>query len=86
MLRRAENVNITHRPSFWTGRGPAVLTIGRKVYLLGSMTKPDFKERQEYQRQYPRPITTIGGRRYWQFENKFYWEIDGLKADQVHAC
>jgi hypothetical protein len=35
------------------GQGPAVLAIGRKVYLIGKMTKPDFRERQECQGSTP---------------------------------
>ena len=85
MLRRADNVTFFHRPGFWTGKGPAALTIGKKVYLLRKMTKPEFRERLEFQLQYPRPVATIAGRRYWHFRNKFYWENDGLTANQVHA-
>ena len=30
-------------------------------------------------------VTTIDGRKYWQFQNRYYWDDEGLKADQVHA-
>lgn len=86
MLRRAENVTLYHRPGFWTRKGPAELTIGRKVYLIGGkMTKPEYAELHNKQRQFPVFVARIGGRRYWRFRNKFYWENEGLKAEEVYA-
>lgn len=86
MLRRAENVTYTQqRVSFWTGKGWAILSIGKNGYQLGKWTQQEFEERREYQRRYPLPITTIRGRRYWLFESKMYWENDGLTADKVYA-
>lgn len=85
MLRRADNVTYTHRASFWTGRGPSILSIGKSAYLLGKWTSQEFQERQIYQQGYPLPITTINGRRYWLYQNKFFWENEGLNADQVYA-
>lgn len=86
MLRRAENVDYyQERVSFWTGRGRAVLTIGKKVFELGKWTREEFQERQDYQLRRPLNITTINGRRYWQFENRFYWENDGLNSTEVQA-
>lgn len=85
MLRRAENVSIGHRPGFWTGKGPAVITIGKKVHLLRKMSKAEFQDRLDFQLQHPRPVATIAGRRYWHYQNRFYWENDGLTSSQVHA-
>jgi len=86
MLRMAENAKYTRqRSSVWTGRGSAVLTVGKKTYLLGKWTRQEFEERREYQRRQPLPISTIGGRRYWLFEDKMYWESDGLTAQEVYA-
>lgn len=85
MLRKAENVRFSHRPSFWTGKGPAVLTVGNKVYLLRKMSRAEFQERMDFQLRRPRPVARISGRRYWHFQNWFYWENEGLNADQVYA-
>ncbi|WP_394253533.1 HNH endonuclease [Arthrobacter pityocampae] len=85
MLRRADNVKFTHRPGFWTGRGPAALSVGKKVYLLGKITKAEWRGRQEHQREHPMPLTTIAGRRYWKFQDKYYWENDGLSSEQIYA-
>lgn len=85
MLRKAENVKFSHRPGFWTGKGPAVLTIGKKVFLLRKMSRSEFQERLDFQRQYPRPVAKISGRRYWHYQNRFYWENEDLSSDQVYA-
>lgn len=69
----------------WTGRGPVILTIGRNSYRLGKLTRPEFSERQEQQRHRPAAITSIGDRRYWQFENRFYWENEGLRSAEIRA-
>lgn len=85
MLRRAENVTLTHRPGFWSGKGPAILTIGKSIFILPKMSKADFEERWHYQQQYPSALGRHFGRRYWHFQNEFYFEDEGLSADQVHA-
>lgn len=85
MLRRAENVGIAHRRGFLTSNGVVIMTIGGKNYLLGKVKQQVFVERQQSQMQYPRLVITIRGRRYWQFQNKFYWESDGLRPEEVHA-
>ncbi|MFF5792313.1 HNH endonuclease [Paeniglutamicibacter sp. NPDC012692] len=85
MLRRAENVSFTHKPSFWTRKGPMVVSIGRKTYLVGKMTEPEFAECQELQKQRPVALITVGDRRYWQFQNRIYWENDNLKPTEVYA-
>lgn len=85
MLRKAENVRITHRPGFWTGKGPAVLTVGKKVFLLRRMSREEFQEHMDGQRQRPRLAAIIAGRRYWHYRNRFYWETDSLNPAQVYA-
>ncbi|MCP1412933.1 HNH endonuclease [Paenarthrobacter sp. A20] len=85
MLRKADNVSLFHQPSFWTGKGPVVLTIGRNSYRLGKFTKPEFAETLKRQSEYPIALTTIGERRYWQFENGFYWENEGLRSAEIRA-
>jgi len=64
MLRRAENVTIAHCRGFFTSNGEAVLTVGKKNYLLGKVKERVFIERLQSQMQYPRLITSIKGRRY----------------------
>lgn len=85
MLRRAENVTMTHQVGFWKKTVPATLSIGSKTYHLGSMTGIEFANSQHRQQRFPTAITTIEGKKYWQFQDRFYWDDEGLKAAQVHA-
>ncbi len=85
MLRRADNVTLDHRPNFFTGRGPIEVTVGRKFYRLGKFSRAEFEDREWAQMTRPAAIMTVDGRRYWQFDNKFYWENDGLTSGEVYA-
>lgn len=85
MLRKAENVSLYHQPGFWTGKGPAILQVGRNSYRLSKFTKQEWADAQERQLQNPIAITSIGDRRYWQFENRFYWENEGLRSMEIKA-
>lgn len=85
MLRRAENVAFSHRRSFWTGNGPAVITVGKKSYELRKISEREFLDHYERQRQYPKLVARIGARRYWHYRDRFYWESEGFNADQVYA-
>ncbi|MSS00250.1 HNH endonuclease [Arthrobacter sp. BL-252-APC-1A] len=85
MLRRAENVTFSHRRSFWTSNGPAVITVGRKSYELRRISEREFLNHHERQRQYPKLVARIGTRRYWHYQDRFYWESEELNADQVYA-
>lgn len=85
MLRRADNVSIEHRRGFWTTKGDVVISIGRKRYAIARVKEEVFAERLAAQMDYPMPITTINGRSYWHFQNRFYSESEGLKSHEVHA-
>lgn len=85
MLRSVENVSLGHRPGFWTGKGPAVLTVGKKVYLLRKMSRAEFQERLDIQLQRPRLVAKISGRRYWHYQDRFYCENEGLNSSEVYA-
>lgn len=62
-----------------------VLEIGRKVYHVGKMPKSEFEERQVYQMKRPLRLAKIGDRTYWLFQNKAYWDNDGLKSEEIYA-
>ncbi|MDO5744908.1 MAG: HNH endonuclease [Micrococcaceae bacterium] len=85
MLRRAENVSITHRVSFWTRKGPIIVKIGRQIYPVGKMPESEFAQRQEVQLQRPIALIRIGEKVYWQFQNRIFWENEGLKSKEVYA-
>ncbi|MGB9032942.1 MAG: HNH endonuclease signature motif containing protein [Paeniglutamicibacter sp.] len=78
-------MSITHRPSFWTRKGPIVVAIGKKTYEVGKMPQTEFIERQEVQLERPIALVRIGDRTYWQFRNKVYWDDEGLRAKEVYA-
>lgn len=85
MLRKAENVTLNHRVGFWKKTAPATLSVGQKNFRIGNMTGAEFDGLQDRQLHRPAAITVVGGRKYWQFRNRFYWEDEGLSSDQVHA-
>ncbi|MCC9175467.1 HNH endonuclease [Arthrobacter sp. zg-Y179] len=39
----------------------------------------------DFQRRYPRLVAKIAGKRYWHYQDWFYWENEGLNPDQVYA-
>jgi hypothetical protein len=84
MLRKAENVTFTHRPSFWTQKGPIIVSIGRHTYV-GKMPQSEFAERQEVQKRRPITLLRLGDRTYWHFRDKAYWENENLSAGEVYA-
>ena len=47
--------------------------------------KADYDAARNNQLDYPVRVARIGDRTYWQFQNFFYWDNDGLTAEQVHA-
>lgn len=85
MIRRAENVTLTHRPSPFTGNGWLTLTVGKNSYRLHKLHKTAFAQGEQAQQQWPGRCGRIGDRTYYKFQGKFYWDNDDLTTDQVHA-
>lgn len=85
MLRKADNVRLDHERGFWTSNGNVIITVGKKRYSIGKVKEEVFLERRRAQMGFPMLITSINGRRYWQFRNRFYWESEGLNASEVEA-
>ena len=86
MLRRAENCEATFHYSRFSTRGRVTFRIGRKEHRLPQKTNlEDFRATVEQQRSYPVFVARIGDRNYWQFQGSFYWDNDGLTAEQIHA-
>lgn len=85
MLRRAENVTIGFKPGLLTGRGWLTVAIGRALYRVGKISKAEFAEANERQRSYPVQLVAVRERIYWRFQDRFYWDNDGLDSSQVHA-
>ena len=86
MLRRAENVQLGFSPSMLTGKGRITVSIGRQSYRLPvKIHKDQWAEAWEAQLAFPVYVITVGERSFWHFQDRFYWDNDGLSADQVYA-
>jgi hypothetical protein len=86
MLRRAENCGISFKKNFFGTKGKPIFRVGKKPYeLVPKVMKTDYDAARNKQLDYPVRITRIADRTYWQFQNFFYWDNDGLKVEQIHA-
>ncbi|MGI5491225.1 HNH endonuclease [Microtetraspora malaysiensis] len=85
MLRRAENVGLAFTPGFFTRKGWLIVTIGRNSYRVRKIHQDQFNEAVNRQRAFPVFVIRVGERSYWHFQDRFYWDNDGLSAEQVHA-
>jgi 5-methylcytosine-specific restriction endonuclease McrA len=50
-----------------------------------SLTKAEFAALEDQQRTKPFPLGDFNGNRYWSFRGLFYYESEGLEADEVYA-
>jgi hypothetical protein len=81
-----ENASVTFRYGLLSMRkGYVRLQVGRQVVDFGSVTTKEFRELQVAQREHPFQLPKIGDRRYWQFQDRVYWESEDLNADEVKA-
>jgi hypothetical protein len=66
MLRRAENVYVSHKPNFLTGNGPVHLHVGNRIHLTSKkMHKDEFQSRprpKDPSRQVVSQLPQIKGR------------------------
>jgi hypothetical protein len=86
MLRRADNVTFTFTPSIFTGRARPTVHVGKSSYtLFNKIHKDDWAQARDAQQFFPVLVLSLGERSLWQFQNRFYWDNDGLTADQVNA-
>lgn len=87
MLRRAENVRVSHQAFIFTGKGWLVVTIGKKPFRVGDkkVHKTEVAQRRHSAATFPVRWCRIGDRTYYEFQGKFYWDNDDLTAEQVHA-
>jgi 5-methylcytosine-specific restriction endonuclease McrA len=86
MLRRVDNATIAHDHGVLTGRGWVTFTVGRRSVRVGrKIHRRDFEAAVEAQRTYPVYVTTIDGRNYWHYDDRFYSDNEGLVAAEVYA-
>jgi hypothetical protein len=86
VLHRVENASVTFRyGTFSMRKGYVRLQVGREIVDFGSVIPKEFRELQVAQQEYPLRLPKIGERRYWQFQDRVYWESEDLDADEVYA-
>jgi len=81
------DVSATHRAAAFTGKGP----VGRAHRPRKSYThatkihKTVFAEMWARSATHPTSFGLLGERRYWLFEQRWYWDKESLTSEQVHA-
>lgn len=86
MLRRVENVRVSHRRGTLSSKGFLVIVVGKQV--LRSARKIRAEEFADFKRQqltFPVRWARVGDRSYYEYQGKFYWDNDDLTPQQVHA-
>jgi hypothetical protein len=66
-------------------KGCVRLQVGSQIVDFGRVIPKEFRELQLAQQEYPLRLPKIGERRYWQFQDRIYWESEDLDADEVYA-
>jgi hypothetical protein len=86
VLRRAENIGMVHRVNLFTRRGRVQLTLGRHTYFVGpKLRKEELHEVFAQSDRRPAYVGTVKERQYWWFRGRWFWDNDGLSADDVFA-
>ncbi len=87
MLRRADNASLTYRARMF-GKVDLVFAVGKtKQFVIArKVPRSEVQVWQDGQREYPRSVALPSlGRTYWNFVDRWWWDNDGLSAEQVHA-
>ena len=84
MLRRADNCKVLYSKRF-LGSGKLFLQVGSATYLLRKCPQVEVDQITRSQMDRPFRLRAIGERTYWRFQNRTYWDNDGLSSDQVYA-
>ena len=85
MLRRAENVQVSHTCNLVTHKGWVTVSVGKSCYRTLKLHRDQFSQLARGQWTHPVAMLHTHERTYWWFKDRFYWENDGLRADEVRA-
>jgi 5-methylcytosine-specific restriction endonuclease McrA len=90
MLKRVENVELYYKRDLWgllTGRRYHVLLqIGRREHLMpGRIHVAEFHELHHRSEMQPVCFGRVGERAYWRFGTRWFWDNEGLSAEDVRA-
>lgn len=85
MIRRADNVGLFFQTGTFSRLGWVSVRIGRQTYRIARLEHSHYARLQQEQRRAPVFVLAVSGRNYWQFQDRFFWENEGLNASQVYA-
>lgn len=81
MLRRAENIGLA-RSVF----GRITVRVGRKIYTVQRrQSKEEWAGNWARQKSQPVLVLSTTDRNLWHFQDRFYWDNDGLNGAQIYA-
>jgi hypothetical protein len=85
VIRRAKNASVEFKRAWgFLASGRLEIRLEGREFASG-LTLEDFQELKEGQKLWPFRLGEIGERTYWYFQDCFYWEDDGLDADELYA-
>jgi hypothetical protein len=85
VIRRAKNASVEFKRAWgFLASGRLEIRLEGRKFASG-LTLEDFQELKEGQKLWPFRLGEIGERTYWYFQDCFYWEDDGLDADELYA-
>ena len=87
MLQEAWGVTARHEVHFaGNGHGRIDLIVGQRQYRsFFRVSRSEFAQMVRRSRTLPVPFGYAGNRRYWLFRNRWFWEDEGLGAEQVRT-
>jgi hypothetical protein len=86
LLHRLENVSVEFRYGLFSMRkGHARLRVGSSTSTPRMSRRMSSASSLRNQESSALRLGKIGERTYWHFQNRFYWENDGLMPDEVRA-
>jgi 5-methylcytosine-specific restriction endonuclease McrA len=86
MLRRVENVSVSHRAGLFTKKGSVTLLVGARAYVTyRRLHRDDYNKLIARSAQYPVLMGRVAERAYWLFGNRWHWDNENLPEDAVYA-
>jgi hypothetical protein len=89
VLQRVENVTVYHDRGFmgsFTGNGRVVVTVGRKQFRVAQKShKTEFARLWQLSATHPVCFVRVGERTYWRLDSRWFWDNEGLTANEVYA-
>jgi hypothetical protein len=73
VLRRVENISVSHKSGLFTKKGPIMLHVGARVYpTFAKVHRDDYQDMLNSTVRYPVCFGQVGERSYWLFENRWH--------------